>query len=350
MEYLFILLATFIGMLFLMQLVFFEITRSKMAKAENVNWYLSLDKSFSYNRVGYMLFICFICYLVSSPEDMFTASWFIYFILFLAMGVVADAIVQYLILVYSKKRCRKEIEDAKLLKNELLQIAQTISGEAEEPEQSTPQYDDEAILKQYLLPEDHLAFLSVDNGEFAKNFTPQPEATFLIEPYADEKVLEQKFADTSMKITTLTPAGQLPFKDEKIDVFMCRYSNYDKAEVQRVLKPNGYFIVQQNGTANLKEFVSLYMPFRMKGSWDAYSCAGTLEGIGMRIINKFEDYGTLRFHSIESLHQFFKRESPDLANINKYQVFYLKALKAIKDHHYFEMTTHKFLVIAQKVS
>ena len=37
---------------------------------------------------------------------------------------------------------------------------------------------------------------------FAKNFTPQPEATFLIEPYADEKVLEQKFADTSMKITT----------------------------------------------------------------------------------------------------------------------------------------------------
>lgn len=44
MEYLFILLATFIGMLFLMQLVFFEITRSKMAKAENVNWYLSLDK------------------------------------------------------------------------------------------------------------------------------------------------------------------------------------------------------------------------------------------------------------------------------------------------------------------
>ena len=94
-----------------------------------------------------MLFICFICYLISSPEDMFTASWFIYFILFLAMGVVADAIVQYLILVYSKKRCRKEIEDAKLLKNELLQIAQTISGEAEEPEQSTPQYDDEAILK-----------------------------------------------------------------------------------------------------------------------------------------------------------------------------------------------------------
>ena len=64
MEYLFILLATFIGMLFLMQLVFFEITRSKMAKAENVNWYLSLDKSFSYNRVGYSILV-YLLYFIS---------------------------------------------------------------------------------------------------------------------------------------------------------------------------------------------------------------------------------------------------------------------------------------------
>ena len=48
----------------------------------------------------------------------------------------------------------------------------------------------------------------------------------------------------------------LPVSYTHLDV----YKRQDKAEVQRVLKPNGYFIVQQNGTANLKEFVSLYMP------------------------------------------------------------------------------------------
>ena len=62
MEYLFILLASFIGVLFLMQLVFFEITRNKMSKENNMNWFLSLKKPFNCHRVGYMFFICFICY------------------------------------------------------------------------------------------------------------------------------------------------------------------------------------------------------------------------------------------------------------------------------------------------
>lgn len=350
MEYLLILLGSFIGMLFLMQLVFFEITRSKMAKAENVNWFLSLDKPFSYNRVGYMLFICFICYLISTPEEMFSTAWFIYFILFLAMGIVADAVVQYLILFYSKKRCHKDIENAKLLKNELLDIAQRSFNEVGSYDESSVQYDEESVLRNYLQPEDHLAFLSVDNGEFARKFQPLPAATFVVEPYADTKDIEPLFAGVPIKLTTLTPTGQMPFKDGKIDIVMCENSNYDKLEIERVLKPGGYFLVNQNGTANLKEFVQLYMPFRMKGSWDAYSCAETLESIGLRIVDKFEDYGTIRFHSIPAMLNYFKKVSPDVANINKYQVFYLKALKAIKEHHYFEMTTHKFLVVAQKVS
>ena len=119
MEYLMILLLIFIAVLFLMQVVFFEITKSKMEKINNMNWFLSLDKPFSYNRVGYMVFLCLICYFISSPVELFTLSWFVYFVLFLAMGIVADAVVQYAIMVYSKKRCRRQIEDAHLLQNEL---------------------------------------------------------------------------------------------------------------------------------------------------------------------------------------------------------------------------------------
>ena len=92
----------------------------------------------------------------------------------------------------------------------------------------------------------------------------------------------------------------------------------------------------------------MYMPFGMKGSWDAYSCAQTLEEIGMRIIEKFEDYGTIRFTSVQAIHSYFKKVSPDLADMNKYQAFYLNALKTIKENHFYEMTTHKFLVVAQK--
>ena len=49
-----------------------------------------------------------------------------------------------------------------------------------------------------------------------------------------------------------------------------------------------------------------------------------------------------------NLYQYFTKVSPDFANVNRYQVFYLQALKEMKDHSYFEMTTHQFLVVAQK--
>ena len=348
MGYLIILLLVFIAVLFLMQLVFFEMTRSKMEKANNINWFLSLDKPFSYNRVGYMIFLCLICYLISSPVEMFTLNWFIYFVLFLAMGIVADAVVQYAIVAYGKKRCRRQIEDARLLHNELQHFSP--NAEYENDYTLSPlSYDEKTILRQYSHAEDHLAVMSVDAGHFASQFKNDVEAMFVIEPYTDTQKVQSQFVDDpTVKVTTLTPTGKMPFKDEKIDLVMCQECNYDKNEVFRVLKKGGYFIVNQHGTENLKEFVRLYMPFQMKGKWDGESCAQTLESIGMRVIDKFEDYGTIRFHSIQAIYQYFTKVSPDFANVNRYQVFYLQALKEIKEHSYFEMTTHQFLVVAQK--
>ncbi|MEG0592296.1 MAG: hypothetical protein RR512_03225 [Coprobacillus sp.] len=348
MEYLFIILATFIGMLLLMQMILFEITRSKMVKADNVNWYLSLNRSFSYNRVGYMVFVCLICYLISSPEAMFSTAWFIYLILFIAMGIVSDAIVQYLILKYGKQRCKREIQEAILLQNELEQISQTLMND-ESFDKTPEQYDEKEILKKYVEPTDHLAILSVDAGRFAKEYSPIPEAAFVVEPYAAAESVKDNLIDTPYKATKLTPSGQMPFKDEKLDVVMCQYSNYDKFEVQRILKKDGYFVVNQNGTANLKEFLKIYMPFGMKGSWDAFSCAQTLEDIEMKIIEKLEDYGTIRFHNLNAVHTYFKNNSPDLGDINKYKIFYLKALKEIKEKSFYEVTTHRFLIVAQKI-
>jgi len=346
-EYIIILFVSFIVIMLLTQLIFFEISRNKMMKTNNLNWFLSLDKPFHYNRTGYMVFVCIICYLISSPEEMFSIAWIIYFVAFLALAVIADVIVQYLSLVYGKKRCQKEIEDAHLLKNELINISQTMEEDFSYDE--TPsQYDEKYVLNQYVTPTSHLAFLTVDGGEYVKNYNQFTEATFVVEPYGDIEKTKEKLADLPVKVTKLTPAGQMPFKDQKIDIMMCMNSNYNKHEVDRVLKSGGYFIVNQNGTANYKEFLQMYAPFGMRGSWDAYSCAQTLEEIGMRIIEKFEDYGTVRFRSIQAMHSYFKKVSPDLADLNKYQLFYLNALKAIKENHFYEMTTHKFLVVAQK--
>lgn len=349
MEYLFILLAIFIGMLLLMQLIFFEISRKKMLKAGNIQWFLALDKPFSYHRAGFIIFICVLCYIFSGGEDMFTLEWFLFLILFVAMGVVADAVVQYLTSIYSKKRSHKQIQEALLLENELLEISQTMTQDSSY-EESPQQYDEGQILKQYLTPQDHLAVISIDQGKFVSELDSLPEVTYIVEPYGESSTTEAKFIDKPVKVTKLTSSGQLPFKDSKMDLVLCEYTNYDKFEVQRVLKNNGYLIINQRGTSHLKELSAMYMPFGMKGSWDAYSCADTLQGIGLKIVDKMDDYGTIRFHSIQAIHSYFMETSPDFANINKYKIFYLKALKDIKDKSFFEMSTHRFYVIAQKLA
>lgn len=348
MYYIISLIVIFILLMLLSQIVIFEMTRNKMKKAGNTTWFLSLKKPYSYNRVGMMFFICFICYLISSPEEMFTAAWLIYFVIFLAIGIIADAIVQYLIIFYGKFRCRHEISEMTSLQDELTHIAETMY-EDYGYEEDVSSYDIKTILDEYIMPTDHVAYMSIDEGRFVKDYHKFSEATFVVATYGDVENTQTRLQDTPVRVTKLTDSGQLPFKDEKMDVVVCLDSNYDKNEVKRVLKPNGYFLVNQNGTENLKEILQMYIPFGIKGVWNADSCRQTLDDFGIETLSSYEDFGKIRFRSIQAIHTYLQRVSPDLANIKKYQMFYMNALKAIKDHHFYEMTTHRFLVIGKKI-
>lgn len=347
-QYTLSLILTFVGLLMISQMIFFEISKKRADNNNQLLWYMSVDKPFKYTRVKYMMFLCTICYAISSPLAMFTMRWLLYFILFVSIAIVADMIVQYLVNYYAKKRCAKQIHEIKLLQNELIEISQTMDGDTSYTE-SPKQYDEKTIIQQYLTPQSHVAYLTVDGGEFVKEFNQFTEATFDVEPYGDIEKTKAKLEDLPVQVTSLTSSGQMPFKDNKIDILACIYSNYDKFEIQRILKPQGYFIVNQMGTDNFREILHAYVPYGLKRTWDAYTCCQTLEDIQMRIIDKMEDYATIRFHSIKGMQQFFQKASPDFLDMNKYQAFYLTVLKALKEHGFYELTTHHFCVIAQKV-
>lgn len=347
MDYILSIVGMFVVVMLATQIILFEITRNKAKKQNNAVWYLSLDKSFHYNRVGTMLFICAICYTITGNQSIFTLTGILHFLLLLAMTVVADMIVHYLTIRYGKVRCKKEIAFAKELKAEVIEFQQNPYEEAIY-ETSAKQYDEKEILKKYVEPSSHLAYLSIDGGKFVRECNLFPEATFDVEPFGDIEAIKSSLEDLPVQVTKLTPSRQMPFKDERMDVVMCQYSNYEKHEIKRVLKNGGYFIVNQNGTTNLKELFTMYMPFKMKGVWDAFSCVGTLEEAEMKVVEKYEEYGTLRFPTLASLYTYFKNNAGDFADMTKYQMFYIQALKSIKEKGYFELSTHRFLVVAQR--
>jgi SAM-dependent methyltransferase len=346
MSELLFLLAEFIFLLLVLQIVFFEISYKKVKKTNNMNWYLSLDKSFSYTRTGYMAFICFICYIISSEEAFLSLNWILYFVIFLALGIIADAIVQFLTLKYGQLRCKNNIKEAKELLNEINHLKDSIQY-IEDYDESMKTYDEKAELQNYIVPDDHLAFLSVDQGKFASSFTSLPSVVYDVEPYGDIEVVKERLKETNIKPTTLTQALQMPFKDDKIDVIYNQLCNYDKNEIKRVLKPNGYFILNQNGTGNYKELVDMYMPFKINGEWNVETCSQSLESIGFKIIKKIENHGSIQFKSIEGLYTYFNKISPDLCDIDKYKNFYMSALKQIKEKQVFCLSTYSFLLVVK---
>ena len=328
-----ILLATllvFVGLMLIFQLIYFEISRKRALRVNNLVWFEQFNRPFNYTGTASMVVLCIICFMIGGTEAAFmSAQWFLELIIFVACGVIADAVVQFIIIKYGKFRCRQQIRSATTLMKEIEELKR---GDEDDYgyEVSTPLYDEVSITKSYVHPEDHLAFMTVDKGQFVSE-------------------VEATLEGLPVKATKLTESNLLPFKDERIDVLMDQFSNYDKNEVLRVLKPNGTFIVNQNGSDNLHEFLSMYMPFKMRGVWDMNSCAMTLADAGFEVVETKEDRGYIRFHNLRQIQTYFRKVAPEVAeNVAQYKSFYMHALDEIKQNTYFQLTTYRFLVVAKK--
>ena len=188
-----ILLATllvFVGLMLIFQLIYFEISRKRALRVNNLVWFEQFNRPFNYTGTASMVVLCIICFMIGGTEAAFmSAQWFLELIIFVACGVIADAVVQFIIIKYGKFRCRQQIRSATTLMKEIEELKR---GDEDDYgyEVSTPLYDEVSITKSYVHPEDHLAFMTVDKGQFVKDYKDYPAATFDIEPYSETSEVE----------------------------------------------------------------------------------------------------------------------------------------------------------------
>ena len=330
MEYYIVLLVFYAITLIFLRLVFAEIEGRQARKMSNVRYFLRYHSKFVYRNQFSIIFVAFLCYMIVSVEKAFSTMWFLQLLGFIAVGVISDALSQIVYYYYINFRFKKDIVESEELKNE---IEQAVLNQGEELMQQTiPSYEPHRIIEDYLNEENHLAVISVDGGNFTSQFEKLPPITYSVElnPTKARETLEEK----GVKVTTFTSQGKMPFKDEKLDVVVNELSNYDKFEMYRILKPGGYLVVDQLGSDNYKEIINMFIPFKLKGQWNKEAC---------------EDVGHIRFHSLSAVLAFMKSISPE--RVEKYEQFmnfYADVLKKIKKNQFYEITTHKFMVIARK--
>lgn len=345
MEYYIVLLVFYAITLIFLRLVFAEIEGRQARKMSNVRYFLRYHSKFVYRNQFSIIFVAFLCYMIVSVEKAFSTMWFLQLLGFIAVGVISDALSQIVYYYYINFRFKKDIVESEELKNE---IEQAVLNQGEELMQQTiPSYEPHRIIEDYLNEENHLAVISVDGGNFTSQFEKLPPITYSVElnPTKARETLEEK----GVKVTTFTSQGKMPFKDEKLDVVVNELSNYDKFEMYRILKPGGYLVVDQLGSDNYKEIINMFIPFKLKGQWNKEACQSTLTEIGFDIVDSYEDVGHIRFHSLSAVLAFMKSISPE--RVKKYEQFmnfYADVLKKIKKNQFYEITTHKFMVIARK--
>ena len=310
MEYYIVILVAYAIILLGMKFVFLEIEGRQARKMSNIRYFLKYDEKFGYRNQFSVIFVALLCYVIVSLETTFSTMWFLQLIGFVAVGVISDALSQVGSYYYGRFRFKKDIQESKALK---IEIEEAVKNHGDELMQQTiPSYDSHQIIQQYFQEDKHLAVVSVDGGEF-------------------------------------TSQGKMPFKDEKIDIAVNELSNYDKFEMYRILKPGGYLVVDQLGSDNYKEIINMFIPFKIKGQWNKEACQTTLTDIGFDIVDSYEDIGRIRFTSLSAVLAFMKSISPE--RVERYEQFinfYADVLKKIKKNHYYEITTHKFMVIAKK--
>lgn len=101
---LFVSLLALIGILLVMQIITVEIMARKALKTNNTGYFMIFNLPYSYNRSARMGFVYFFVYLLFFSEKVFSTEWFLYLLVFIAMGIVSDAVVQYLVLYYGKRK------------------------------------------------------------------------------------------------------------------------------------------------------------------------------------------------------------------------------------------------------
>ena len=122
-------------------------------------------------------------------------------------------------------------------------------------------WDFREIVQNYRDDNMELLDMETGGGEFLLSLHHPNKKTAAIEGYPPNVELCKKILlPLGIVFKEADGGDRLPFHDESFDMVTNRHGDYDAAELQRVLKPNGLFLTQQVGAENDRELVQLLLP------------------------------------------------------------------------------------------
>ncbi len=190
-------------------------------------------------------------------------------------------------------------------------------------------------------------------GELLASLMPLPPDTHATEAYSPNQIIAaERLTPLGVKVHPIQGKRTLPFSDNSFDLIINRHDSFDAEENFRLLKPGGYFITQQVGGLDNLELNQvledkLSFPFI---NWGLAAALTSLYEAGFEVeraekaalLSTFKDIGAVAYYlkaipwQVEGFS--VKTHSKALAALHE----------IIERQGGFQVTTHRFLVIAQR--
>lgn len=291
-------------------------------------------------------FIALIIFIFNDTASIFSLEGLFQFVVLLCISIIIDIVSQYSYHLYGKLRFKNQVNNALEVQKRILETKNNANA-YEDIVYPTEKFDFKKVVESYLDEEQHMGIASMDGGMFANSIENLPLITYVIDVF--ENNAKELLKDKNIKVTTLTKDKGLPFKDEKIDTYVCNYTNFNKTDVLRILKPGGKLIINQRGSENLKELNTMYLPMVKATQWNKYICETILVQTGFSLIDGEEQFGKIQFKSLAGVFTYLKDNLPDY--LNKVEIYinqFVYIEECIKQRGFFELTTHEFYIVCQK--
>jgi len=217
-----------------------------------------------------------------------------------------------------------------------------------------PPWDYGKIIKSYLKETEILLDMGTGGGEFLLTLGHPHKNTYATEAYPPNvELCKTKLAPMGITIAQTYEDDKLPFENEYFDFIINRHETFDISEINRTLKPGGYFITQQVGNNNLLELRTLLNgegPLQ-DSSHTVGSYADGLKKLGFQIIMENEAKLSSNFFDVGAVIFYAKAcewEVPNFTvetHLNKLW----EIQQEIDKKGYYQGTETRFILVARKL-
>ncbi len=214
-------------------------------------------------------------------------------------------------------------------------------------------WDYRQTIGTYLKPEMKLLDIDTGGGEFLLSLGHPYENTAATENYPPNvQLCKETLLPLGIDFRQADGNGQLPFNDDTFDMVIDRHGDFNPAEIYRVLKPGGIFVMQQVGAENERELIELLcgqtqLPFPEQY---AQRAGEKFTKAGFSILRQEECFRPIRFFDVGALVWFARVlpwEFPDFS-VDTHLEKLLNAQRIVEETGCVEGRTHRFLIVAQK--